>query len=618
MTVRLTMAQALVRFLACQWSERDGAEQRLFAGCFGIFGHGNVAGIGQALQETPALRYYQSRNEQAMVHTAAAYARMKNRLSTFACTTSIGPGATNMLTAAAGATINRLPVLLLPGDIFARRNVAPVLQQLESEHSQDISVNDCFRPVSRYWDRIVRPEQLVTALPEAMRVLTSPAETGAVTLCLPEDVQAEAYDFPDALFDKRVWRVPRPPPEAELVARAAEMIRTAARPIVVAGGGVIYSDATAALDQLVRATGLPVAESQAGKGTLPFDHPQSLGAIGATGTLAANRIAIDADLVIGIGTRWSDFTTASKTAFQDPAVRFINVNVADFDAHKHAGLPIRADARAAIDALAAALRGYQVPRAHAERIASLRAEWDAEVDRLVRGSGTARPSQAEVIGAVNAAAGPRDVVVCAAGSLPGDLHKLWRPRDPKSYHLEYGYSCMGYEVAGGLGVAMSDPDRQVFVMVGDASYLMMSGEIVTAVQEGVKLAIVLVDNHGFGSIGALSESVGSARFGCEYRARGGNGQLSGATLAIDYVANAASLGARAVRVETSAELTAALAEARSAAGVSVIVVETDPSVRVGGYDSWWDVPPAAVSTMDSVKAARAAWETAVKKERDYL
>ena len=618
MTVRLTMAQALVRFLACQWSERDGAEQRLFAGCFGIFGHGNVAGIGQALQETPALRYYQSRNEQAMVHTAAAYARMKNRLSTFACTTSIGPGATNMLTAAAGATINRLPVLLLPGDIFARRNVAPVLQQLESEHSQDISVNDCFRPVSRYWDRIVRPEQLVTALPEAMRVLTSPAETGAVTLCLPEDVQAEAYDFPDALFDKRVWRVPRPPPEAELVARAAEMIRTAARPIVVAGGGVIYSDATAALDQLVRATGLPVAESQAGKGTLPFDHPQSLGAIGATGTLAANRIALEADLVIGIGTRWSDFTTASKTAFQDPAVRFINVNVADFDAPKHAGLPIRADARAAIDALAAALRGYQVPRAHAERIASLRAEWDAEVDRLVRGSGTARPSQAEVIGAVNAAAGPRDVVVCAAGSLPGDLHKLWRPRDPKSYHLEYGYSCMGYEVAGGLGVAMSDPDRQVFVMVGDASYLMMSGEIVTAVQEGVKLAIVLVDNHGFGSIGALSESVGSARFGCEYRARGGNGQLSGATLAIDYVANAASLGARAVRVETSAELTAALAEARSAAGVSVIVVETDPSVRVGGYDSWWDVPPAAVSTMDSVKAARAAWETAVKKERDYL
>jgi 3D-(3,5/4)-trihydroxycyclohexane-1,2-dione acylhydrolase (decyclizing) len=618
MTVRLTMAQALVRFLACQWSERDGAEERLFAGCFGIFGHGNVAGIGQALQETPALPYYQSRNEQAMVHTAAAYARMKNRLSTFACTTSIGPGATNMLTAAAGATINRLPVLLLPGDIFARRNVAPVLQQLESEHSQDISVNDCFRPVSRYWDRIVRPEQLITALPEAMRVLTSPAETGAVTLCLPEDVQAEAYDYPKALFEKRVWRVPRPPPEAELVARAAEMIRTAARPIIVAGGGVIYSDATAALDQLVRATGLPVAESQAGKGTLPFDHPQSLGAIGATGTLAANRIALDADLVIGIGTRWSDFTTASKTAFQHPAVRFINVNVADFDAHKHAGLPIRADARAAIDALAAALRGYQVPRAHAERVAALRAEWDAEVDRLIGGAGTARPSQAEVIGAVNAAARPRDVVVCAAGSLPGDLHKLWRPRDPKSYHLEYGYSCMGYEVAGGLGVAMSDPARQVFVMVGDASYLMMSGEIVTAVQEGVKLAIVLIDNHGFGSIGALSESVGSARFGCEYRARGADGQLSGATLAIDYVANAASLGARAVRAGTTAELTAALAGARVAAGVSVIVVETDPSVRVGGYDSWWDVPPAAVSTMDSVKTARAAWEAAVKKERDYL
>ena len=444
---RLTMAQALVRSLTRQWSERDGVEQPLFAGCFGIFGHGNVAGIGQALQQTPELRYYQGRNEQAMVHAAAAYARMKNRLSTLACTTSIGPGATNMLTAAAGATINRLPVLLLPGDIFARRNVAPVLQQLESEHSQDVSVNDCFRPVSRYWDRIYRAEQLVTALPEAMRVLTSPAETGAVTLCLPEDVQAEAYDYPDALFEKRVWRVPRPPAEPELVARAAEMIRAAQRPLVVAGGGVIYSDASAALDRLVRATGIPVAESQAGKGSLPFDHPQSLGAVGATGTLAANRIALEADLVIGIGTRWSDFTSASKTAFQHPSVRFININVADFDAHKHAGLPIRADARAAIDALAVALRGHQVPRAHAERVAALRAEWDAEVARLFAGAGTARPSQAEVIGAVNAAARPRDVVVCAAGSLPGDLHKLWQPRDPKSYHLEYGYSCMGYELS---------------------------------------------------------------------------------------------------------------------------------------------------------------------------
>jgi len=615
---RLTMAQALVRFLACQFCERDGSEERLIAGCFGIFGHGNVAGVGQALQETPALRYYQSRNEQAMVHTAAAYARMKNRLSTFACTTSVGPGATNMITAAAGATINRLPVLLLPGDIFARRNVAPVLQQLESEHGQDVSVNDCFRPVSRYWDRIMRPEQLVTALPEAMRVLTSPEATGTVTLCLPEDVQAEAYDYPPALFEKRVWRVPRPPPEIDLVARAATLIRTAKNPLIVAGGGVIYSDATAALDAFARATGIPVGESQAGKGSLPFDHPQSLGAIGATGTLAANRIAADADLVIGIGTRWSDFTTASKTAFQHPAVRFININIADFDAHKHAGLPVRADARAAIEALAAAVHGYQVPRAHAERIASLRAEWDAEVERLVRGAGTARPSQAEVIGAVNAAARARDVVVCAAGSLPGDLHKLWRPRDPKSYHLEYGYSCMGYEVAGGLGVAMADPERQVFVMVGDASYLMMSGEIVTAVQEGVKLSVVLIDNHGFGSIGSLSTSLGSARFGCEYRARGADGQLSGPALPVDYVANAASLGACAVRAVSATDLVAALAEARDAPGVSVIVVETDPGVSVGGYDSWWDVPPAEVSEMNSVKAARAAWETAVKRERDYL
>jgi 3D-(3,5/4)-trihydroxycyclohexane-1,2-dione acylhydrolase (decyclizing) len=617
-TRRRTMAQALVEFLTRQFTERDGVEERLFAGCFGIFGHGNVAGVGQALQEVPALRYYQSRNEQAMVHTAAAFARMKNRLSTFACTTSIGPGATNMLTAAAGATINRLPVLLLPGDIFARRNVAPVLQQLESEHGQDLSVNDCFRPISRYWDRINRPEQLITALPEAMRVLTSPAETGTVTLCLPEDVQVEAFDYPEELFRERVWRVPRQPPEPELVRRAAEMIRGGARPLIVAGGGVIYSDACAALDRLSRATGIPVGESQAGKGALAFDHPGSLGAIGATGTLAANRIAREADLVIGVGTRYSDFTTASKTAFQHPGVRFINLNVADFDAHKHAALPLRADARAGLEALEAALAGYRVAPAHAERVTTLRAEWDAEVDRLLAGEGTAQPSQAEVIGAVQAASEPRDVVVCAAGSLPGDLHKLWRPRDPKSYHLEYGYSCMGYEVAGGLGVAMADASRQVTVMVGDASYLMMSQEIVTAVQERVKLTIVLIDNHGFGSIGALSESLGSMRFGCEYRARGGDGQLSSEVLPIDFVTNAASLGAHAVRAAGAADLRAALAEARGREGVSVIVVETDPAVRVGGYDSWWDVPVAEVSTMDSVVAARAAWEVAVKKERDHL
>ena len=617
-TRRLTMAQALVEFLTRQYVERDGVEQRFFAGCFAIFGHGNVAGVGQALQQVAGLRTYQSRNEQAMVHAAAAFARMRDRLATFACTTSIGPGATNMITAAAGATINRLPVLLLPGDIFARRNVAPVLQQLESDRSQDVSVNDCFRPVSRYWDRIARPEQIITALPEAMRVLTSPSDTGAVTLCLPQDVQTEAYDYPEELFRRRVWRVPRPRPEPELVAAAAELTRASQRPLIVAGGGVIYSGACAALDRLARATGIPVGETQAGRGSLPFDHPQSLGAIGATGTLAANRIAADADLVIGIGTRYSDFTTASKTAFQHPSVRFVNINVADFDAHKHAAVPVVADARAATDELGAALKGYRASDAHRGRVESLRREWDAELARMLAGAGTPRPSQAEVIAEVQAASGPRDVVVCAAGSMPGDLHKLWRPRDPKSYHLEYGYSCMGYEIAGGLGVALADPDRGVTVMVGDASYLMMAQEIVTAVQEGVKLAVVVVDNHGYASIGSLSESVGSGGFSCATRRRGADGELSGEVVAIDFAANARSLGAHAVQVRSRAELAAALARARGQSGVSVVVVETDPSVRVGGYDSWWDVPVAEVSDMDSVAAARAAWENAMRRERHHL
>jgi 3D-(3,5/4)-trihydroxycyclohexane-1,2-dione acylhydrolase (decyclizing) len=617
-TRRLTMAQALVAFLTRQRIERDGVDQPFFAGCFAIFGHGNVAGIGQALQQTPSLRTYQSRNEQAMVHAAAAFARMKDRLGAFACTTSIGPGATNMLTAAAGATINRLPVLLLPGDLFARRNVAPVLQQLESEHSQDISVNDCFRPVSRYWDRIARPEQILTALPEAMRVLTSPAETGAVTLCLPQDVQTEAYDYPEELFAPRVWRVPRPRPEPELVARAAAAVRAAARPLLIAGGGVIYSGACAALDRLARATGIPVAETQAGRGALPFDHPQSLGAIGATGTLAANRIAAEADLVIGVGTRYSDFTTASKTAFQGRAVRFININVASFDAHKQSALPLVADARAALEELGAALGGHLCAEAHRARVDSLRREWEAELGRLLAGAGGERPSQAEVIGAVQAASGPRDVLVCAAGSLPGDLHKLWRPQDPKSYHVEYGYSCMGYEIAGGLGAAMADPTRDVTVMVGDASYLMMAQEIVTAVQEGVKLRVVLVDNHGYASIGSLSQSLGSGGFSCGMRRRGGDGQLSGEVVEVDFAANARSLGAHAVRAGSRAELAAALTEARGRPGVSVIVIETDTSVRVGGYDSWWDVPVAEVSEMDGVAAARAAWEAAVARERHHL
>jgi 3D-(3,5/4)-trihydroxycyclohexane-1,2-dione acylhydrolase (decyclizing) len=510
------MAQALVRFLANQYVERDGQEQRFFAGCFGIFGHGNVAGVGQALQQyAGAMPYYQARNEQAMVHSASAYARQKNRLQTLACTTSIGPGATNMVTGAALATINRLPVLLLPGDIFASRGPDPVLQQLEAAHDGTLSVNDCFRPVSRYFDRIVRPEQLMPAALAAMRVLTNQAETGAVTLALPQDVQAEACDYPEEFFDRRVWRVGRPLPEVELVDGAALLVRESDRPVIVSGGGTIYSGATEALRRLAEATGVPVAETQAGKGSMPYDHPLALGAVGATGTFAANRAAREADLVVGVGTRWSDFTTASKTAFQNPNVRFVNINVADFDAHKHAGLGLVGDARATLEALKGALDGYEVDPEYREQSGRANAEWDREVERLYTLAHGPLPAQSEVLGAVNSCSGPEDVVVCAAGSMPGDLHKLWRTRDPKGYHVEYGYSTMGYEIAGGLGIKMAAPEREVYVMCGDGSYLMMNAEIVTSIQEGYKLTIVLVDNSGFSSIGALSRSVGSQGFGTQ-------------------------------------------------------------------------------------------------------
>lgn len=618
-TQRLTMAQAIVRFLTQQSVERDGRSVRFFAGVWGIFGHGNVAGIGQALQEHPELRYYLARNEQAMVHAAAAFARASNRLRTFACTSSIGPGAANMVTAAAGATINRLPVLLLPGDIFARRGVAPVLQQLEAGWSQDASVNDSFKPVSRYWDRISRPEQLIAALPEAMRILTSPRETGAVTLALPQDVQAEAFDYPAALFEERVWHVPRPRPDSALLDRAVEWIRASERPAVIAGGGVIYSEATDALARFVEQTGIPVGETQAGKGSLPFDHPGNLGAIGVTGTPAANAIAREADAVIAIGTRLSDFTTASKTAFQHPAVRFISVNVAEADAHKHAALPLVGDARAALKELAERVQGWRVAADYRARVATLQERWQEEVDRIVAVPHGPPISQGEAIGVVNSVARPQDVAVSAAGSLPGDLHKLWRPRDPKGYHVEYGFSCMGYEIAGGLGVKMADPEREVYVLVGDGSYLMMSSEIVTSVQEGYKLTIVLLDNHGFSSIGGLSHSLGSGGFGTEYRYRNpSTGQLDGEVLAVDFVANAASLGAHAVRAVTRDDLRRALEEAREIDRTCVIVVETDPEERVPAYDSWWDVPVAEVSRMERVRRARAEYEQARRKERYFL
>ena len=618
-TVRLTMAQAIIRFLKQQFVERDGREQQFFAGCFGIFGHGNVAGIGQALQENPDFQYYLARNEQAMVHAAAGFAKMSNRLSTLVCTSSIGPGATNMLTAAAGATVNRLPVLLLPGDIFARRNVAPVLQQLEWGGSQEISVNDCFKPVSRYWDRINRPEQIITALPEAMRVLTSQAETGAVTLSLPQDVQAEAYDYPEALFEKRVWIIPRPVPPRELLSRAVKMIREAESPLIVAGGGVIYSKATEVLASFAEGSGIPVGETQAGKGSLPYDHPFALGAIGVTGTPGANIIAREADLVIGIGTRYSDFTTASKTAFQNPEVRFINVNIADFDAHKHSGLALVADARAALEELGSALEGHSTVSEYQSRIKEFNKEWDAEVTRIYSLEHGPPISQGEVIGAVNAASEPTDVVLCAAGSLPGDLHKLWRTRNPKGYHLEYGYSCMGYEIAGGLGVKMAAPEREVYVMVGDGSYLMMNSEIVTSIQEGYKLTIVLLNDHGFSSIGGLSESVGSAGFGTRYRYRNqGTGQLDGEKLPVDYAAHARSLGATVFEAEDLPTLVQALEQSKLQERTTVIVVETDRETRVPGYESWWDVPVAEVSKSEAVQEASEEYRSVVDKERNYL
>ena len=616
---RLTTAQALIRFLSEQYVERDGVERRFFAGVFGIFGHGNVAGVGQALQQySDRMPYYLSRNEQAMVHSAAGFAKMNNRLSTLACTSSVGPGATNMITGAAGATINRIPVLLLPGDTFATRHVAPVLQQLEHPWSQDVSVNDAFRPVSKYWDRINRPEQLVGSAVEAVRVLTDQAETGAVTLALPQDVQAEAWDFPEDFFRRRIWHIGRPVPDRSALGRAVELITSANRPLIVAGGGVIYSEATEALRELAEQTGIPVSETQAGKGALPFDHPSSLGAVGATGTAGANIIARDADLVIGIGTRYSDFTTASKTAFQHPDVRFVNINIAAFDAHKHSGVPLVGDARAAIEALSEALPEYRVSDNYREQVKALNTEWDAEVQRLYELGNEPLPSQSEIIGALNDFSGPTDVVVGAAGSLPGDLHKLWRTRDPKGYHLEYGYSCMGYEIAGGLGVRMAAPDREVYVMVGDASWLMMSSEIVTSIQENLKLTVILIDNHGFSSIGALSESVGSGGFGTEARYRGEDGKLSGGYLPVDFAANAASLGAATIEVKNIAEFRKALESAKRNAVTTVIKIEADRNARVGSYEGWWDVPVAEVSTMDPVASARAEYERHRQSERRHL
>ena len=608
-TIRLTVAQAVIKYLNQQYVERDGVENKFFAGCFGILGHGNVAGLGQAIQQQDDMKYYQCRNEQSMVHTSAAYAKMKNRLSTFACITSIGPGATNMLTAAAGATINRLPVLLLPGDIFAKRHVAPVLQQLESQGSQDFSVNDCFKPISKYWDRINRPEQILYALPEVMRVLTSPAETGTVTLALPQDVQAEAFDFPVDFFGKKTWKVVRQRPDISQLQLAAETIKKSKKPLVIAGGGAHYSEALDVLKAFVDKTHIPVAETFAGKGALRYDDPHQLGAVGATGTPGANKICEEADLVIGLGTRYSDFTTASKTAFQNPDVKFVNINVTEFDAAKHGGLMVQGDAKATLTELMELLDDYQVEGAYREEVKAFNQSWEAKVSEIYDYRHDNLMSQGEIIGAVNEFSDDNDVVLCAAGSLPGDLHKLWRTKSNKSFHLEYGYSCMGYEIAGGLGAKMADPSREIYVMVGDGSYLMLSQEIVTSIQEGYKMTIVLIDNDGYKSIGSLSRSLGSEGYGTRYLYRNtatqkidGDEVVSNNVLPVNLADNARSLGAHVIECNDYNELTEALKKAKEVDRTTVIYTTCDRYQGVDGY-AWWEVPVSEVSEMETVQKA---------------
>ncbi|MCK0190003.1 3D-(3,5/4)-trihydroxycyclohexane-1,2-dione acylhydrolase (decyclizing) [Arenibacter sp. F20364] len=617
-TKKLTVAQATIAYLKNQYVERDGVQNKFFAGCLGILGHGNVAGIGQALHQNLDFPYYVARNEQGMVHTAAAFARVKNRLQTFVCTSSIGPGATNMLTGAAAATINRIPVLLIPGDIFATRQVAPVLQQLESNLTQDISVNDCFKPVSKYWDRINRPEQLITALPEVMRVLTSQAETGTVTLCIPQDVQAEAYDFPVEMFQKRVWYVGRTMPDKTLLSRAIQQIKESKRPVIIAGGGTIYSDATAILKKLVNRTGIPVAETFAGKGSLDYSEPQNLGAAGVTGTPGAIEIAKEADLVIGIGTRYSDFTTISKSAFQDPNVRFININITEFDSFKHGALPLVGDAKAILETLDKELSNYEVNGEYRKKVENFNKSWDQFVAEIYAEKNELPAFQGEVIGAVNSFSNPEDIVLCAAGSLPGDLHKLWRTRNPKGFHLEYGYSCMGYEIAGGLGAKMARPDSEIYVMVGDGSYLMMSQEIVTSIQEKQKMTIILLNNDGYSSIGSLSSSLGSEGFGTYYRYRNEEtDQLDGGKLPIDYAANAASMGAHVIKASNVKELNTALETAKTIDKTTVIYIEVDRKKAVPGF-AWWDVAVAEVSEKDAVKNSLKTSLENKKTQKYYL
>lgn len=637
-TRRLTVAQALVVFLSRQFTERDGRRQRLIEGTWGIFGHGNVAGIGQALVEYAAseaphpMPFHQGRNEQAMVHAATGFARHRRRLSTMAVTTSIGPGATNLVTGAALATVNRLPVLLLPGDTFATHPADPVLQQLEVPGAGDVSVNDCLRPVSRFFDRVSRPEALIPAALQAMRVLTDPAETGAVTLALPQDVQAEAYDWPAAFLAERTWHIRRPPPESAELDAAVAAVRAARRPLLVAGGGVRHSAAEDALRRFAEETGIPVASTQAGKGALRHDHPADVGGIGHTGTATADELARAADLLIGVGTRWSDFTTASGTLFEGGArsggsgeVRFVNLNVTAFDSHKQGALPLVADARAGLDALTAALTGYRVDEAERAQYTLDKALWEERVDAYTQPddgvSDLVRPRQAHVVGALQSVVGDEDVLINAAGSLPGDLHKLWRTKSPLQYHVEYGYSCMGYEIPAAIGVALAAPGTPVWALVGDGTYLMLPTEIVTAVQENLPVKVVILQNHGYASIGGLSRQVGADGFATAYRYRAADGSYTGAPLPVDLAANAESLGMRVLRARTVRELREALADARGSERPTCVYVETETADTVSGAppaQAWWDVPVAEIATHPSTVRARKEYERHSAERRRHL
>ncbi|HLX98310.1 MAG TPA: 3D-(3,5/4)-trihydroxycyclohexane-1,2-dione acylhydrolase (decyclizing) [Roseiarcus sp.] len=610
-TIRLTAAQAMVRFLAAQRVEIDGRKQRLIEGVFAIFGHGNVAGMGEALYASrDELPTYRAHNEQAMAHAAIAFAKASRRRRMMACTTSIGPGATNMVTAAAVAHVNRLPVLLIPGDVFANRRPDPVLQQVEDFGDGTVSANDCFKPVSRYFDRIARPEQIVPALNRAVSVLTDPAECGPVTLAFCQDVQTEAYDYPASFFEERLHRLRRPAPDPREIDEAAAVLKKAKKPFVISGGGVLYSGAERELIAFCEKRGIPVAETQAGKSATPADHALSLGAVGVTGTGAANALAAEADVVLGVGTRFADFTTGSWALFKNPNRRLIGVNVQPFDAVKHNALSVVGDARAALAALDSKLDAWKAPRAWSDAAAKAKGEWEATAARYTAPTNAPAPTDAEVLGALMRSGDKTDVIVCAAGGLPGELHKLWRPGAPLGYHVEYGYSCMGYEIAGGIGVKMALPDREVAVVVGDGSYLMMNSEIATSVMLGTKLIIVINDNRGFGCINRLQQATGGAPFNNLLR-----DARHEALPDIDFVAHARSLGAEAVKVKSIAELEAAFGHARAAKSTQAIVIETDPvgSTDAGGF--WWDVAVPAVSERTQVGAARRAYDEARKLQR---